>query len=509
MTPRARLTAAAAGIVTLTLTACSGNAGAESEAGEGRAGDLTIGVAADVTDWSAADAAWGPESIYHQAVYDTLTRTEADGTVVPGLATEWSYDDSKTELTLELRDGVVFSDGTEFTADVAAENLERFRDGASENAGNLSAVEEVTAEDDDTLLLELSAPDPALLTYLSQNSGLQASPETFDNADISEPVGSGPYQYDAGASIPGSRYVFTARDDYWDPEAQRYDQITMYHYPDSTALVNALRDSQVDFATLHNTSQIADAEAAGYTTHMSTDQWKGFILADREGTKAEAIGDVRVRQAINHALDREALIKAVESGYGEPTTQIFNTESAAYVEGLEDAYPYDPERARELLEEAGYPDGITIAQPQTSFVPESEFELIAGMLAESGITVAADQVGSTFIGDLLGGRWAAFQFGLNQDVEPWMTYQLAVAPDSAWNVFNVEDETVSGLAERMRMGGEDGDAAARELNEYLVEEAWFAPIYRSVSTSVTADGTDVTKKVGQAQPNLWDVVPAE
>ncbi|WP_180967343.1 ABC transporter substrate-binding protein [Zhihengliuella halotolerans] len=492
----------------LALTACG--SGDSTDSGTQSGGELTMGMVVDVGTWAATDAAWGNAAPYHQAVYDTLLRTAADGTVEPGLAEEWSYDESGTELTLELRDAVTFSDGEEFNAEVAASNLERFRDGASENAGNLAALEEVEVVDDDTIILHLESPDPALLAYLSQNSGLQASPASFDSPDAQQtPVGSGPYVLDADATIPGSTYALTAREDYWDPEVQHYSSILMNFYPDATALLNALKGGQVDYANLNSTTQLPDAEAAGYTPHLAPVNWKGYILADREGEVNEALGDVRVRQAFNHAFDREALVDAIEGGYAEPTTQIFGPETSAYSADLEDAYPYDPEKAKALLAEAGYPDGITITMPVTSFVPAAELELLAGMLAESNITVDGEQAGSSFIGELLGGKWAAFQFGLNQEPLPWMTYQLAVAPESAWNVQHVEDETIQALAERMRHGGEDGDAAARELNEYLVDEAWFAPIYRVEGALVTADGTTTTHKIGTAAPNLWDIRPTE
>lgn len=510
--PRTRRAVAAAALMALSLSACSsGGDGTDAGAGDGeRADELRAGMTVDLTSWNAADAAWGNEALYHRAVYDTLLRTQADGTVTAGLATDWSYDEERTELTLQLREDVTFSDDTAFDAEIAAQNLRRFRDGGSENAGVLSTVETITAEDEHTLVLELSAPDPALLTRLSQNAGLQASPETFDEDSPAEPVGTGPYTYDAEASIPGSRYVFTAREDYWDPESQHYDRITMSPYTDATALLNALRDNQVDFTNTHSTSQITDAEAAGYSVDLAPVNWNGYILADRDGEVDEPLGDVRVRQAINHALDREALLETVEDGRGEPTTQIFGAETAAYDEELEDAYPYDPEKAKELLAEAGYPDGITLTQPQTSFVPESEYELYAGMLEEAGITIEADEVGSSFIGDMLGGRWGSFSFGLNQVQNPWMTYQLAVAPDAAWNIFGTEDETVQELAETMRGGDEAAaDEAARQLNEHLVEEAWFAPAYRVMGVLVTNDETEAVHKTGQAVPNLRDITPAE
>ncbi|MHA6512923.1 ABC transporter substrate-binding protein [Tessaracoccus sp. Z1128] len=505
----------------LALTACSSGSSdpttstgstagsASSATAAERGGELRIGAVVDIATWKAADAEWGNVATYHMAVYDTLLRTAADGTVEPGLAEEWTYNDANTELTLELRDGVTFTDGTELTADLAAQNLIRFRDGASPNTSNLAALTEATAADEDTLVLTLSKPDPALLTYLSQNSGLVAAASSFDAADAqTNPVGSGPYLLDTAATTVGSSYKLTANPDYWDPSIQHYDAITINFYADASALLNALRDQQVDVANLNSVTQIPDAESAGYTINQAPVNWKGLIIADRNGQVNEALADVRVRQAINHAIDREGLLQGLESGYGEPTTQIFGPGTEAFIPELEDAYPYDPEKAKALLAEAGYPDGVTIVMPQTGFVPPSEPELIAGVLAESGINIEYEQAGEGFIGELLGGKWAAFAFGLNQEPIAWMTYLLAVDPGSAWNVYHQGDETVAGFAERMRLGGDDAEAAAKELNEYLVDQAWFAPFYRVMGVIVSADGTSVTMKDGQAVSNLWDIVPA-
>ncbi|WP_162621891.1 ABC transporter substrate-binding protein [Microbacterium suaedae] len=494
----------------LTLTACSGgsDSGSNGSAGDGSSddgGNLRLGAVVDVSTWDPAEGSWGNEALFFQAVYDTLLRMNAEGEIEPGLAETWEWDDDRTTLTLDLRDGVTFSDGEELTAEVAAESVLAYRDGAAPNAGNLSDVDAVEAVDEDTIAITLSQPNPGLEAYLAQNAGVVGSPAATDPATT--PIGSGPYVLDLEASIPGSRYELTAREDYWDESTQHYDSITINFYADATATQNALRDSQVDYSNLNSVSQLPDAEAAGYTAHHAPVNWKGFILSDREGTVNEALGDVKVRQAINYALDRDALLEAIESGHGEPTTQIFGVDTEAYDEDLEDRYPYDPEKAKELLAEAGYPDGVEIVQPKTSFTPASDYELVSGMLAESNITLVADEVGSTFIGDLLGGKWGAFQFGLNQEALAWQTYEQAVAPGAAWNVQHVTDPTVQELAERMRHGGEDADAAAQEMNEYLVEQAWFAPIYRVDGVIVTAPGTTATQKVGQAVPNLWDIVP--
>ncbi|WP_062528787.1 ABC transporter substrate-binding protein [Demequina rhizosphaerae] len=510
--------AALAGAAAITLTACS-STGSDEEPSTGatgdstgavvEGGDLRYGSVVDISTWIAADAAWGNEATYYMAVYDSLLRTSATNEIEPGLAEAWEYNDDLTELTLDIRDGVTFTDGTALDAQVVVDNLNRFREGASPDRGLLDAVADVTAADEDTVVIALSAPDPALEINLSMQAGLIASPSTFDAEDAqTTPVGTGPYMLDSAASTIGATYVFTPNEDYWAPEDQHYESLTINYYADASALLNALRDNQVDVANLNSVTQIPDAESAGYTINTEPVNWKGIILADRWGMNNGALGDVRVRQAINYALDREGLLQGLEAGYGEVTTQIFNTEGDAFDSALDEAYPYDPEKAKSLLAEAGYADGVTIVMPQTGFVPASEYELIAGVLAESNIFIEYEQAGESFFGDLLGGTWSAFNFGLNQEPLAWQTYNQAIAPGAAWNVFHQADETVEGLAARIRLGGEDGAAAAQELNAYMVEEAWFAPFYRVLGVIVSGDGFAVTNKSGQAVANLWDITPA-
>lgn len=502
LTRIAALTAAAA----LALTACSSSGSGGSDTDGTAPTSLRIGAVVDVSTWVVADAAWGNEATYYMAVYDSLLRSTSENEIEPGLAEEWSYNEDSTELTLDVRDNVTFTDGTALDAQIVADNLTRFQEGASPDAGLLSSVTSIDVPDSDTVVLTLSAPDPALLLSLSMQAGLVAAPSTFDAADAqTNPVGTGPYILDSAASTIGSSYSFTANPDYWDPAAQHFENLTITYYADASALLNALRDQQVDVSNLNSTTQMPDAEAAGYTINTRPVNWKGLILADRWGVKNEALADVKVRQAINYAIDREGLLQGLEGGNGEPTTQIFNIDGDAYEADLENAYPYDPEKAKSLLAEAGYPDGITITMPQTSFVPASEPELIAGVLAESGITIEYEQAGESFFGDLLGGTWAAFSFGLNQEPLAWQTYNQAIAPGSPWNVYHEADPTVEALAARIRLGGDDGTAAAKELNEYMVDQAWFAPFYRVVGVIVTTDGYAITMKSGQAVPNLWDI----
>jgi peptide/nickel transport system substrate-binding protein len=272
--------------------------------------------------------------------------------------------------------------------------------------------------------------------------------------------------------------------------------------------MNAVKGGQVDATYTQTPTQVPEAEAAGYTANFSELNWSGFLLVDRDGTINPALGDVRVRQAINYALDREGLVQAVAGGFGTPTAQIFSVGSTAFEADLDERYPYDPEKAKELLAEAGYPDGFTLVMPSNNFVPESEFALYKEQFAAVGITVEWEPTGDDLFPRMLGGTWAAFPFLLQSDPTAWQTAQFALAPGATWNTSHVADPEVVRILTALRVAeGEEAAALSRELNEYIVEQAWFAPIYRQQTAFFTNSTTSVEMQVDNAGPYLWNIKP--
>src|SRR5579862_2228184 len=197
-TKKAVYGAAAAASLALALTACT--AGASSSGGgtsSGGAtgsgnsgGTLTLGLLVPATTFEAPDMNWANESPYAQAVYDTLVQASPSGAIEPDLATAWSYNADKTVLTLTLRTGIKFTDGTAFDATTAAANLEAFQKGTSNNASDLVNMASASAASPTKLVITLKQPDPAFLVYLTQNAGLQESPKAFTSSTAkTTPVG--------------------------------------------------------------------------------------------------------------------------------------------------------------------------------------------------------------------------------------------------------------------------------------------------------------------------------
>jgi peptide/nickel transport system substrate-binding protein len=509
--------AAVAALSAISVAACSStddtdsstspSVDSSSSAGAAHAPLLNLGMvdAPGQGGFTAANMSFATKAAYGQAVYDTLVRATPDNQIEPSLATQWEYSPDGLTLSMVLRDDVTFTDGTPFTADVAAQNLLRFRDGSAENANWLANVEDVVASDENTIVISLSAPDPALLLSLSRAAGYQESPASFDDP---VPVGSGPYVLDDSQTVTDATYVFNANEDYWAPEYQHYDEIVMTVFDDPVAMQNALMGNQLDAALYTGYDGFEQIEAAGYTSNEYAQDWEGLLLFDRAGQLSEPLGDVRVRQAINFAIDKDGLLQALAGGRGETTTQIFGVKTDGYSADLEDAYPFDPDKARALLAEAGYGDGVTIDFPTVNFVPPATFDLVGQQLADVGITANFSEVAAQdYFNVMLGGQAALASMRLEQPATAWETYTLELSQSAPWNPFHQEDQEVATLGQTIQAGGDDAALAAGRLNEYVVDQAWFNPWYRTITTFYTDGETSVTPQVGNAYPYLWNIVP--
>jgi peptide/nickel transport system substrate-binding protein len=513
---RRRLVAAASAALVLGLAACTGGGGGDPTpnpddtteppvSAESLAiGEISFPASFDVNGYSIAHYVQ-----YFNAVFDTLVRQDGEGQIVPGLATEWEYDEARTTLTLTLRDDVTFTDGTAFNADAVVANVENFQASSTPDLSNAQYISDVTAVDDTHVQFTLSAPDPMLLTWFTGSLGFQASPASFTSADAAtSPVGSGPYVLDADATVIGSTYVFTKNPDYWDDSYVVYDTLTINYYETPTALLNAIQGGQVDVATFSDVTSLDQVEAAGYTLNTSQLDWSGLIFYDRDGTVDEALGDVRVRQAINQAIDRQAILDVIMLGHGTVTSQTFGEATGGYLPELDTYYEYDPDAARDLLAEAGYADGFELVMPTTSAINQDLITAIQQQLAEVGIAVTLTDTGSNFITDLLGGKFTSSWMQL-ASANDWQFAQLALVPNATFNMFGNESDDLTPLFAAMQSGtDEEAAAAAQDLNRYLVEEAWFVPFFRIDNFYVSKPGYSVTMAADNASPYLYLIQPA-
>lgn len=470
---------------------------------------LKIGTTVEPRSFDPAQAQEGTQIPYYQAVYDTLLLREPDGSLSPMLATQWSYDDSFTTLTLTLRDDVTFSDGTTFDADDVVASFAHFAQANGPQVNTVSSVKAVNAVSPTEVVIELKEPDPAFLIYLSNAAGFMASSESLGTESlVTTPVGSGPYLLDKDGTTVGSRYHFVRNEAYWGRKLP-YDEVDFLVLSDETARLNALRSGQVNTAIMSSAAAGAEAAKAGFTLVPNESDWHGLTFFDRAGTLNPALGDVRVRQAVNYALDRHLLLESFELGQGSVTDQIWGKASLGFVPELDEYYAYDPDRARALLAEAGYGNGLKLTIPVTTIFDDATLVAVQQMLLDVGIEAEYQEIPlADFFGELRSGKQGMTYMWFFQPTD-WQLINQFIAPDATWNVFDSSDDVIPGLMDKVQAGSDDDRrVAAQELNRHIVEQAWFAPLYRVVKQLFVDDKTTVVPQAEQAAPSIYNYAPA-
>ena len=497
---------AAVGIAAVAgLSACSAQ---DTTSSAGGPKELVIGVLGEPTSWHPAQAHVGHLLQPYQLSYDSLLLRQPDGSLKPMLATEWKYtDEAQTTLQLKLRTDVTFSDGEKFDASAVKANLENFKKANGKQVAMLENFTSAEVGDASTVTIKLAKADPAFEYYLSQAAGLMGSPKAITGTDIATtPVGSGPYTMVKAEAVKGSQYVFTKREGYWSTSLQKWDKITLKVLTDVTARVNALTTGQID-ATLLDANTRSQAEAAGLTLLQWPVDWSGLLLFDRGGKVCPQLADVRVRQAINYAIDRESLVKNVAGGQATSTSQVFGPASGSYIESLDKMYTFDPAKAKSLLAAAGYSSGFDITIPMAPG-DDVASNYIKQMLGDVGIRVAITAVpAADYQGTIGKGTYAMARFNLFQG-PTWVVCNQLIVPKTLYNPFQSTNTEIAGLLEATRSAGAQVGDKGKAVNQYVTENAWFAPFYRANQLYFyDPKKVKVTEQVQMAVPSIYNYEP--
>lgn len=357
-----------------------------------------------------------------EALFDSLVTIDGNGDFVPGVAESYTVVDDTT-IEFVLRDGVTFTNGEPMNADAVAYSIERISDPEvnSHYLPQFESIEEVEIVDDLNLTLHLAGPDAAIidtLTHLfvvppvyTEEVGL----EGFEQA----PVGTGPFTLVSYTA--DDQTVVAANPDYWadSPKgAPAVDTVTFRVIPEATTRAAELEAGSVDIAMYLNPDQVAGVEDSGASVVTYSDLAIDFIqintcscgtvAAEATGDDLigfEALADARVRQALNLAIDREAIVEAYLLGYGSPMGQPFAP--GGYLHPTEDLqFEYDPEAAKALLAEAGYGDGLTLNMYSDTSTSSDMISLVISYFAEVGVTVEVEVLEDATSND----GWVAQQF---------------------------------------------------------------------------------------------------
>lgn len=385
-------------VMLLSMTACALNGGQANSAGsqtttgsdpESASADtsahrdtLTVAISREpksLLPYASNDT--GTSYITHQ-IYDALLSTDADMNLLPGLATEWEQIDD-THYRFKLREGVTFQDGSPFTAeDVLYTFGLNSTNEASKSVIGPVDIENSIAEDDHTVVIALTEPYPAFLNVCAldlagivSKSAMEADPEGYAN----HPVGTGAFQFDEWAT--GDHLGFTANKNWWGGEIN-FDKLVLRYIAENSTRAIEAESGGVDIA------HIVVSDAANAESNHDVNLQVSYTLGTQYlsfNCSVEPFNNVKVRQAISLAIDADAINEATQFGHSEVPGSFLAPGVWGYYDAESEYKGYNVERAKELLAEAGYPNGFSCTLISNS--GQSIAEMIQAYLKEVGIDV--------------------------------------------------------------------------------------------------------------------------
>jgi peptide/nickel transport system substrate-binding protein len=388
--------AAAAGIVIAAVAAC-GSSGGSTAAGADAGADGASGASGTLnwewelpTSWDPVTSSAGWDMHALGLVYASITTLDPKGTVEAGLASSWQYAANGKSVTFKLRPGLKFTDGTTLDAEAVKENIVRGQSQSnSTEASELSVISKVVVNSATSFTLDLTQVDYQVPDLLAGKDGMMVSPASFKSAGSipTQPVGAGPFKLTS--YVPDSHADLVRNPGYWDASQIHIANFTVQDITEPEQILAALQSGQVNVAYIAG-NQVAAAEAAGFKVDVIPSEVVDEL--DIQTTTAP-FNNPDVVEAINYAINRQAILTVQASGYGAISYQPFPKGFVGYSSKLASLYPYNPTLAKQLLAKAGYKNGlkITLTAPATD---SSLAEQIQGQLAQVGITATIGNISS-------------------------------------------------------------------------------------------------------------------
>ncbi len=455
-----------------------------------QAQDLRIALQSDADVLDPDQSRTFVGRIVYASLCDKLVDITPDLEIIPQLATDWAWSDDGTALTMQLREGVVFHDGTPFNADAVVRNIARSQNlEESRRKSELSSIINTEVLGEYEVRFDLSAPDATLLAQLADRSGMMMSPDAAEAAGAEfglNPVCSGPFSF--AERVAQDRIVLERFDDYWNADEIHFDSVTFLPIPDTTVRLANLQSGDIDILERLAATDLAQAEGDdGINVESAVSLgYQGITFNVNNGDRGDNPfgNDARLRQALSYAVDRDAINQVVFNGAFAPGNQPFAPTSPWY----DDNHPIperDVERARELLAEAGYPDGIELeVQVPNTTVPLQLMQVVQSMAAEAGIDISlTSKEFATLLADQSAGDYQASQIGWSGRVDPDGNIHQFVTSGGGINDSHFADPEIDRLLDEARAStdsevrAESYDAARAILNEelpivYLYHQTW-------------------------------------
>ncbi|MEZ5726486.1 MAG: ABC transporter substrate-binding protein [Paracoccaceae bacterium] len=425
--------------------------------------------------------------IVFTALCDKLIDVGPDLSLVPQLATEWSFAEDGKALDMTLREGVVFHDGTPFDAAAVKANIERSKTlEDSVRKTELSSVDTVEVVDATHVRLHLSAPDAPLLAQLADRSGMMLSPASFDGDVAARPVCSGPFKY--VNRVAQDKIELEKFADYWNADAIKLDGVTYLPIPDSTVRLANLQSGDLDMINRLAATDVPTVEATGNLVFTKADGlgYQGITFNTANGAKADnPFGkDARLREALSLSIDREAINQVVFAGLNASASQFVSTASPYF----DPAFPVparDVEKAKALIAETGVSTPLTL-ELQFPNRPENQqvVQMIQAMAAEADINISLTaKEFATMLSDQKAGDFEASQVGWSGRIDPDGNISGFVVTGGGFNDGNYSNPGVDRLLAEARAASDMDTRKAlyHEANQilntelplfYLYNEAW-------------------------------------
>ena len=418
-------------------------------------------------------------TIYNEQVYvniyDTLITIDESGDFIPCLAKDWDISEDKLTYTFKLEEGVKFHNGEELKASNVVFSLNRAK--TSPYLANQTAqIENAIAINEYTVQITLNEPyAPFLLSmdqiYILNEKAVIESGEAYGE----NPVGTGPYKLVNHAI--GEKVVLERFEEYFQEPAS-IKNVEFQVITDPNTAVIALETGEVDFTyTMPMISRQGIIDNPELTTHEIESINLNYLLMN---TEVAPFNNKLVRQAINYAIDKDTIIQIVEEGMGQETKSIFNEYTFGYSENVK-GYEYDPQKAKQLLKDAGYPEGFVVTLKTLEGNPKKIMEIVQENLKNIGITAEIEvNEANAYVQDAMSGNYnmGFMAVTLGQDAE---FYSVCFKSDAinGFNMSRYSNPRVDELFDEAKTIVDRSERLQRyeELTQIIMDDAVIVPIY--------------------------------
>jgi peptide/nickel transport system substrate-binding protein len=451
------------GALTIALSACSGDKAGENSS------QITIGIPQDIEDSldpHKAVAAGTEEVLFN--LYEGLVKPDSSGALQPAVASDYSISEDATTYTFTLRDGVKFHDGSTVTAEDVKYSIDRCAD--TTNGAPLveaySHIQSVNILDEKTVEVVLDGPDTEFLAYMTE----AIIPASNENPDTN-PIGTGPYKYVSRS--PQENFVVEKFDDYWGTPAN-IEHVTFKVCANADSIVMDLQGGSIDMFARVTTAQAAQLGEQ----YQILEGTMNLVQALYLNNAVEPFNDERVRQALCYAVDPQGIMDLISDGKGtEIGSSMFPAFSKYYMPELNDMYNQDFDKAKELLAEAGYPDGFTFTMTVPSNYQQhiDTAQVLVEQLRNIGVTAEIELVEwETWLSEVYSGRnYEATVVGVDASSLTANALLSRFVSDASNNFINFSNEDYDAAYARAvaAVDDEEKTAAYKECETLLAEHA--------------------------------------